>query len=552
MFFPRAIPLTTFLLILWGTPAIPQTIAPAPVPLQNRNLSLRIEELDVSMFPRVTMLVKLFDGALAVRDTAFKDIDLTENMIPQDAEMTCAVRSFAAVLVLDRSLSMSYYPNTNVPDPDSTRWNSAKSALHVFIDRILPIDRLALISFCRTVKTEQSWTSNTTLLHDVLEGITLDQGTAIWKAVNSAIDLLVPVSEKRAIVLLTDGEDNSSGTTTMDYVATRAASLGIRVYTVGLGQEVSRTLLGTLASRTGGKFYFSATGSDLTDIYNQISSDLADGCTVTYRSTNFCQDGTQRDIRITGFYGGDSAKADTSYIAPYNVPHVQLSFAEPAPISAGKDFLVPVLASDTIDASEPLSFRAVIRYPSSDLDFIGLSTERRVLEGIDVRVEDIAGLLTLSVQRGQVHRAGVVLCDLLFRANPRRVAAVIPLSWDSFNLERRCPFQIETTDAVLMLDGFCEPLLARRTDRFLRSNFPNPFHAFTVIPIDIPAATSGMYCEVRILDPLGNVVAQPFSGILTAGEHLLTWDGSGFPSGMYTIELTGDGHRERKQALLLR
>jgi len=515
-------------------------------------LSLLITSMDTTAFPSITLKVKLLQGQQAVRDTGFTDIQLTENGIDQDARILCEIRPFAAAMVLDKSLSMAFYPNSRDVDPDSARWNNAKAALHMFIDQILPIDRLALVSFAQNPTTENALTSDKVILHDKLEGIKLTTGTGIWKAVDRTIDLLQSITDTRAIVLLTDGEDNASGFITMTSVANRARSLGIRVYTIGLGEDVSRNLLQDLATLTNGKFFFSATGADLVSIYQEISSDLVDGCTVTYVSGNHCTDGSVRHIELVGHYRGDVAMRDTSYTAPLDIPTVQLAFPELAPLSSGASFRVPIMVSDTLNDIEPLKFTAEIRYPAADLQFEQLITARHVLEGVRVDVTDEGGVLTLAADTSLITRPGLVLCELQFKVRERESAGVASLKWESVELLRFCAMNTVTADMDFALDGYCEPLLARDGNRLLRSNYPNPFRGVTSVPVDITDERAGAHCEITVLDALGIEVARLFSGTLPAGRHNIVWKSGDIPAGIYSIQLVADGRRERRHAVVLR
>ena len=286
---------------------------PLTAGLADSSFAMRITGLNATTFPDISMKVKLFNGQRVVRDTTFTTIVASENGTIQRAQIVCPMRPFAAALVLDKSLSMAFYPNSMDPDPDSTRWNTAKGALHSFIDELSPIDECALVSFARNPRVEVALTKDKKLLDDLLEGVKLASGTGIWLAVQSAINILAPRTESKAIILLTDGEDNSSGSTTMYKVAAAAKKAGIRIFAVGLAEIGSRDLLTELADSTGGKYFFSATGADLADIYYEITAQLVDDCTLTYSTSEFCTDGTQRDVHLFGVLKSETATADTFY-----------------------------------------------------------------------------------------------------------------------------------------------------------------------------------------------------------------------------------------------
>ncbi len=87
----------------------------------------------------------------------------------------------------------------------------------------------------------------------------------------------------------------------------------------------------------------------------------------------------------------------------------------------------------------------------------------------------------------------------------------------------------------------------------LHQNYPNPFNSGTVIEFALPR--SG-YTEFKIYNILGELIATPVQGYLTAGEHQVIWDGrdnSGniTATGIYFYQITtGDVTQTKKMILL--
>ncbi|MBK6874883.1 MAG: T9SS type A sorting domain-containing protein [Ignavibacteria bacterium] len=53
------------------------------------------------------------------------------------------------------------------------------------------------------------------------------------------------------------------------------------------------------------------------------------------------------------------------------------------------------------------------------------------------------------------------------------------------------------------------------------------------------------YIELKVYNISGKLVSNLFSGIQQAGEHALTFDAAGLPSGMYYAVLTAGGSVSR-------
>ena len=82
--------------------------------------------------------------------------------------------------------------------------------------------------------------------------------------------------QRRAVVLLTDGEDfgNASGAATRDDALKAAATLGVPFFVVGLGTEVDAGFLESLAQTTGGAYYPASRPDELAGLYRAISDRL--------------------------------------------------------------------------------------------------------------------------------------------------------------------------------------------------------------------------------------------------------------------------------------
>ena len=78
-----------------------------------------------------------------------------------------------------------------------------------------------------------------------------------------------------------------------------------------------------------------------------------------------------------------------------------------------------------------------------------------------------------------------------------------------------------------------EEVLAMIPGEFaLKHNYPNPFNPMTTIPFDLPEASR---VQIHIYDLSGRQVAVVASGQYSAGSHMVTFNGSSLPSGIYLI-----------------
>src|SRR6185436_6479372 len=129
---------------------------------------------------------------------------------------------------------------------------------------------------------------------------------AIWDAIAlTASEVLTPTvqsqSRRRAIILLTDGQDTSS-VLVFDAAIERALSAETVIYAIGIGDSkyegIDRGSLRRVAERTGGRAFFPKKEADLRQVFRDIERELRTQYLIAYSSTNKQRDGGYRQMRI--------------------------------------------------------------------------------------------------------------------------------------------------------------------------------------------------------------------------------------------------------------
>jgi VWFA-related protein len=206
-----------------------------------------------------------------------------------------------------------------------------KAAARSFIETIIRSgkDLGAIIPFTDHAFLEQQLTANVINIYQALErvdvalpsytgsgvpisGIASGPGlaeprqgsTAIWDAISlSASRILArnPGVRRRAIILLTDGEDTSSRLSSTEAI-NAALQAETVIYVIGIGEgrvEAGfRDTLNRIADRTGGRAFFPKKGADLHTAFEQIQVELRSQYLIAYSSTNHNRDGSFRKTQI--------------------------------------------------------------------------------------------------------------------------------------------------------------------------------------------------------------------------------------------------------------
>jgi Ca-activated chloride channel family protein len=148
--------------------------------------------------------------------------------------------------------------------------------------------------------------------------------TALHKAVfRAAEDLALRPEKRRAIVLLSDGFDASSGTSA-DQALERALTAGVTIYTVNMATLEQRRRFGLVggatlqnfASKSGGRYLTTPGGSSLREAFAAIVEELSNQYTISYRPTNRARDGRWRSIVVKPSVPQITVRTRQGYRAP--------------------------------------------------------------------------------------------------------------------------------------------------------------------------------------------------------------------------------------------
>ncbi len=210
---------------------------------------------------------------------------------PQSAQHHSNETTEGIDIVLSLDISGSMLARDFQPD----RITAAKEvAAHFINDR--PNDRIGLVVFAGESFTQSPLTTDKasllTLLAGVKSGI-IEDGTAIGNGLATALNRLRESQAKsKVVILLTDGVNNSGQIAPLT-AADIAQSLGIRVYTIGVGTmgtapypmldmwgnisfqpmkvEIDEAVLQQIAEKTGGQYFRATDKETLEAIYDEIN-----------------------------------------------------------------------------------------------------------------------------------------------------------------------------------------------------------------------------------------------------------------------------------------
>lgn len=243
------------------------------------------------------------------------DLRIYENDAPQTISLfeRETDRPLTMVILVDTSKSQEY----TLPEE--------KKAAKEFIRAVVrpDKDKVAIISFTGVPRVEQQLTENVSKLNRAIDHLRIDLPannpdceedkpvqedplcwTSIWDSVwESASEVLGAGDEhsRRAIILLSDGDDTSSTIKRQDAIEA-AVKNNVAVYSIGIGDteryKVEQNSLRKISDSTGGRAFFPRDEAELGRAFAQIQEELRSQYVIAYSPQNKLHDGSHRRIKM--------------------------------------------------------------------------------------------------------------------------------------------------------------------------------------------------------------------------------------------------------------
>ncbi|HYY98753.1 MAG TPA: VWA domain-containing protein, partial [Pyrinomonadaceae bacterium] len=174
------------------------------------------------------------------------------------------------------------------------------------IDRPPTGDASVLLSAISNLKVEYTEDSPLCKNADASESEQLRCRTGVWDAVAVSVQEVLsktPETTRRAIILLSDGDDTSSRLRLYQAVEYAVRNNSV-VYSIGIRDrdfkfgEMRKDFLRDVSEQTGGRAFFPRTPQDLAAAFSQIEQELRSQYLISYTSTNRTRDGSFRKVQI--------------------------------------------------------------------------------------------------------------------------------------------------------------------------------------------------------------------------------------------------------------
>jgi VWFA-related protein len=303
-------------------PAATTPVATAPVarPLENAAAPDNDEAVTtiVSRVNEVRVIFTVTDK----HGRYIKDLKKSDFRVIDDKKPATDIRSFRSETDLPLQVGLLVDASNSVRD----RFKFEQEAAIEFLNSMIrpKSDRAFVVGFDATPELTQDFTDNTEALSRGVRALRAGGGTAMYDALYYACrDKLLKREQtgpvRRAIILLSDGDDNLSHVTREEAIE-MAERAEVIVYTISTNISGMKAkgdkVLERIAEATGGRAFFPFQIRDVSDAFVSIQDELRSQYAMAYRPADFAADGRYRTIEILAQEKGLKVRTRKGYYAP--------------------------------------------------------------------------------------------------------------------------------------------------------------------------------------------------------------------------------------------
>jgi VWFA-related protein len=305
-----------------ATPAAQAQSPPAPATPQLEDMPKSNGVEPVTTIIRFANEVRVIFTVTDKRGRYIKDLKRDDFRVIDDKKPADRINSFHAETDLPLQVGLLIDASNSIRD----RFKFEQEAAIEFLNSIVRprYDQALIVGFDSTPDVTQDFTDNTELLSKGVRALKAGGGTAMYDALYYACrDKLMKHEQtgpvRRAIILLSDGDDNSSHVTREESIE-MAQRAEVIVYTISTNITRSKgtgdKILERIAEATGGRAFFPFQIRDVSDAFASIQDELRSQYSMSYRPADFVADGHFRTIEILAQQKGFHVRTRKGWYAP--------------------------------------------------------------------------------------------------------------------------------------------------------------------------------------------------------------------------------------------
>lgn len=264
---------------------------------------LTINQITTEQCPEIEVVVSLLDdqgnpiSGLTSRDFQLREdgVILPVNVRPSDSGIGSEI---ALAICIDVSGSLSF-----------SDFQNEKDAAIQLVNLLGNSDQVAIYAFGSGVRLFQDFTSDKQAAITAINNIPRGGSTSLFDGVYEAALNTSQQNGRKAVVVMTDGADNSSQRNSQE-VINLARSANIPLFSIGFG-NANAVVLESVSNQTGGLFFPSASSAGLLQILDQIGTILGQQYILSYRTN--APDGGNHELDVAVTVAGQTLSSTRTY-----------------------------------------------------------------------------------------------------------------------------------------------------------------------------------------------------------------------------------------------
>jgi VWFA-related protein len=248
-----------------------------------------------------------------IADLKARDLTVRENGVLQQITHFSSFAGLDHKIPMTLSLVLDSSASMDEDIEDIKKLDMARDAGLLLIKELGPLDKMQVVTFNET-PTASEFMTDRNALAEILNGVRIHfRHTALFDALDTAIDGLNKEDGRKVLVICSDGQDNlsrkkmrdildkavSSSDLTIVVLGTVSYDYGYTWYGIKRNAHEGKQNMEMLANQTGGYAFFPENKKQIGQVQELIRSFVRSQYSIAYRSTNPTADGSWRQIKIS-------------------------------------------------------------------------------------------------------------------------------------------------------------------------------------------------------------------------------------------------------------
>jgi len=272
---------------------------------------------------QIRAVATLTDGRRLIDNVRTKAVEYAEAVDVDVVQVTAVVTDESGRFVADlkkedfrvldenRPQTITNFAAENIPlelvsaiDVSSSMTDAlpiVKQSATKFLTALKPDDQVTVLGFNDNIFTLARRSTDQAAREKAVARLAPWGGTALYDVLIRAVELLGRQTGRRAVVVFSDGDDQSSHAS-MDAAIQRAEASDATIYMIGQGRAIEapnlQQLMRRLTSVSGGRAFFTEEASKLESVFEEILEDLRHQYLLAYSAPDNARDGEWHKLRV--------------------------------------------------------------------------------------------------------------------------------------------------------------------------------------------------------------------------------------------------------------